>query len=286
MRITIDVLKNTAPITIQYISGLFTESNTETEIYDTCKLTVLLTDDLVAILDNKFIGGHKGDILLFNPSEIHFGRFLRSGTYRFLELYIPFSFFDNIFHNAEELRHLFTDYTSDRKNCLSGTLTEKSEIIEISEKIVTLIADYDPQKNIEIFSNILRILLISASLYRKPASPAYSDDITPTYILHAITYIANHYSEKISTKDIAAQLGCSTTYLSKLFQKYVGISVYNYIIEYRIRMAVSFLKSDYSITEVCYLTGFNDCSNFIEKFKKITGMTPLKYKRQYIEISR
>lgn len=283
MRVTIDVLKNAHPIEIQYISGRFTESNTETEIYDTCKLTVLLTDDLVAILDKKLIGGHKGDILLFNPSEIHFGRFLRSGTYRFLELYIPFSFFDSIFHNAEDLRNLFTDHSNNRKNCLSGNVKEKSEIIEISEKIVTLITDYDPQKNIEIFSDILRILLISASLYRKPTVPAHSDDVTPTYILHAVTYIANHYSEKISVKDIAKELGCSSTYLSKLFQKYVGISVYNYVIEYRIHMAANLLKSDYSVTDVCYLTGFNDCSNFIEKFKQIIGTTPLKYKKLYIK---
>jgi len=279
LQIQLNILKNGKPLRIQYINGMFIESDTETEIYDTCKLVILLTDDLVAILDNKLIGGKKGDVLLFNPDEIHFGRFLRQGNYLFLEIYIPLSFFDDIFFDESDLMQIFSDTTPNRINCIRGNPNEIIEITESAEKIVQLIQENSAKNSIEVFMHILKLLFVCKGLYTKRKNTSSSDAATPSYVIRAIEYIAQHYSEKIKIQDIASFLGCSEAYLSRIFKKYVGISIYGYITEHRINMAKKFLKSDCSVTEVCYLTGFNDCSNFIENFKKITGSTPLQYKK-------
>ena len=46
MKAEINILKNGKPIRIEYIDYYFKESDTETEVYDTCKLVVFLTDGL------------------------------------------------------------------------------------------------------------------------------------------------------------------------------------------------------------------------------------------------
>lgn len=280
MKIQLNILKSGKPIHIQYINGMFAESDTETEVYDTCKLVVLLTDDLVAILDNKLIGGKKGDILLFNPDEIHFGRFLRQGNYRFLEIYFPLSFFDDVFCDAGNLMHIFNDSAENRINCIRPNPSEIVEITESAEQIVSLIHENSANKNIEIFMHILKIVCRCSDMYEKSKKTSSTTE-TPSHVIRTIEYIAAHYTEKIRIGDIASLLGCSEAYLSRLFKKYVGISIYGYLTEHRINMAKKFLKNDCSVTEVCYLTGFNDCSNFIENFKKITGITPLQYKKLF-----
>ena len=278
MKRELQILKNERPLHLQYINCVFPESDTETEIYDTCKLVVLLTDDLVAILNEKLIGGKKGDILLFSPDEIHFGRFLRQGNHRFLEIYFPLSFLEDVFYDADTLSLLFSDSSENRINCLRGNPNEIVEITECAEKIITLLQEESKINTIEIFMHILKILTVSTALYKKSKENSVSDITTPSYVIRTIEYIAKHYSEKIKIYDISSTLGCSEAYLSRLFKKYTGISIYGYITGHRINMAKKFLKSDLSVTEVCYLTGFNDCSNFIETFKKLTGYTPLKYK--------
>ena len=69
-------------------------------------------------------------------------------------------------------------------------------------------------------------------------------------------------------------------YLSRLFKQYVGTSVYNYITVTRIANAQKLLKNGATVTEACFCSGFEDCSNFIRTFKKLTGETPLGYKKK------
>ena len=283
MKLQLNLLKNTEPMFVQYIDDFYVEKATETETYNHHKLVVLLTDDLVAVLENKCIGGKKGDVLLFNPEEIHFGRFLRQRNYRFLEIYIPVSFLEDSFYSYENVKRIFRDNSDTRINCITGTPAEKAEIVKIAEKIILLAMNYTKENDIELFACILEILIMSSKLYDKSKSITWSDIVTPPQVLQSINYISEHYSESISVESIAYECGCSVAYLSRLFKRYFGVSLYNYVLEYRINKAKALLSLDCSVTEVCYLTGFNDCSNFINKFKKMTGITPLQYKKNFIQ---
>ncbi|WP_458788379.1 helix-turn-helix domain-containing protein [Vallitalea sediminicola] len=40
------------------------------------------------------------------------------------------------------------------------------------------------------------------------------------------------------------------------------------------------------VTDACYLVGFNDYSNFYKKFKKIVGLSPKKYVKDFTYISK
>ena len=105
----------------------------------------------------------------------------------------------------------------------------------------------------------------------------------PPQIQTALQFIKVHYNEKIYISDIAVKCGCSKVYLSKIFKSYTGMSVYTYLTEYRIKKAANLLKTGYSVSDACYNSGFNDCSKFIETFKKIIGTTPLKYKTDILK---
>ena len=58
----------------------------------------------------------------------------------------------------------------------------------------------------------------------------------------------------------------------------------DYIRKLRIDKATGLMEStDYSLTEIAYLTGFSDQSHFTRIFKQHTGMVPSAYKKNLLK---
>lgn len=99
-------------------------------------------------------------------------------------------------------------------------------------------------------------------------------------ITHSINYIKEHFTEKISLEQLAEEVHLSKYYYMKLFKEHTGMSPYEYLINSRINAAKKLLRrtSD-PISKVAYSVGFLDECNFIRKFKMLTGITPLGFRR-------
>ena len=93
-------------------------------------------------------------------------------------------------------------------------------------------------------------------------------------------YMENHYQEKISLDQIAANMYLSSYYISKLFKEEMGDSPINYLISIRLKKAASLLKdSNLTITEISSLTGYENTYYFSRLFKKKYGVMPSQYRR-------
>lgn len=105
-------------------------------------------------------------------------------------------------------------------------------------------------------------------------------------VTKCMEYIYNHLHEKIVVSDIAAELGLSVQYLSKLFHAETGITLNRYILKKRIDAACQLLKfSDYEAVEIGSFLSFSSHSHFIQKFKLETGLTPKQYREKYYNSS-
>lgn len=273
----IKVFNQLDEITIKYYEYAHDKSDNAVKLYDTYKFGIHLTDGLAAVMNEKIIYADKGDIFIFTPKEIHFGRFLKSGIFRHIDFYIPLTFFESFSCPCASLKYVFDDCSPERINCIRPQMDDKVKIINITEKIINLMTDYTEENNILILVSIIEILSLSSQIY--PQQKNISDAIVlPPQILNTVSYISKNYHENITLQDIANHSNCSVTYLSRIFTKYMGLSVYKYLIDYRISQSAILLKSGYSVTDVSYSCGFSDCSNFIRTFKKSTGITPQQYK--------
>ncbi|WP_455501360.1 AraC family transcriptional regulator [Gemmiger sp.] len=100
-------------------------------------------------------------------------------------------------------------------------------------------------------------------------------------ILEMISYINNHYAEKFSLSDMAAQVAVSKSECSRYFKKAMNITISEYLLEYRLAQAVGLLEtSTMNITEIAHATGFCDASYFIRKFQEKLRCSPEKYRKQ------
>lgn len=89
-----------------------------------------------------------------------------------------------------------------------------------------------------------------------------------------------NYNGNIDLKAISYEVGISTSHLTRLFKEFYGISPIRYIVKLRVAKAAELLeRSDTSILEIAYATGFKSLSNFYKFFKEQTGYTPNEYRR-------
>ncbi len=96
-------------------------------------------------------------------------------------------------------------------------------------------------------------------------------------------YIYEHIYDKIVIKDIADSLYICPTYLSQIFKRSEGITIGEFILEEKIKLARNLLiYSTYSFSEIASNLSFSSQSHLGRQFKRITGMTLRVYRETYI----
>ncbi|WP_259751846.1 AraC family transcriptional regulator [Lactococcus lactis] len=99
-----------------------------------------------------------------------------------------------------------------------------------------------------------------------------------------ILYIDEKYMYDLSVNEIAQYYEIDRTYIYRLFRRYKRTTPSKYIQELRLKKACSLLKkSSLTITEISYSTGFSSPSYFSKFFVSKMKMTPLSYRRSFLE---
>lgn len=115
-----------------------------------------------------------------------------------------------------------------------------------------------------------------------------SENLTPLkstvnrYVENAVCYIETNFGMDINVTQIAKTVGLSRNYLCVLFGRHMGISPVKYLMNYRIEQSRKMLAQKLTVTETALNCGFNSPANFSVQFKKITGMSPVKYRTRII----
>ena len=101
-------------------------------------------------------------------------------------------------------------------------------------------------------------------------------------VMQCVDYIYSHIKERITIESLASYTGLSSSYLSRVFKKNLGVSISDYIREKKIEKATHLLRySDKSVIEIANYLAFSSQSHFIQTFESFTGLTPKKYRNKY-----
>ena len=99
----------------------------------------------------------------------------------------------------------------------------------------------------------------------------------------AIKFMQENYHQDIKIEDIAQNSYMSKYYFLRIFKSIMGVTPYEYLINYRINSSKKLLvETELSVFDISLKVGFFDCNNFIRSFKKIVGTTPLGFKKTFI----
>lgn len=102
-----------------------------------------------------------------------------------------------------------------------------------------------------------------------------------------VSYIDNHYKEKIDLEDIAQLSGYNFSYTSQFFKRQLGISFVEYLSRLRLReAAIELVNTEALIVNIANDCGYADVKAFNSAFKKHFNKTPSEYRKKYGNIHK
>lgn len=98
-----------------------------------------------------------------------------------------------------------------------------------------------------------------------------------------VEYIRDNITQALDIDALAKKACMSRANFYRSFKQELGVTPNQFIQQERLRLARQYLRDRfYTVTQVCYMTGFNDLNHFIRTFKRHTGRTPKAFQNEYI----
>ena len=255
---------------------------TETSIFhshDGYEIYLYLHGETNILLENDAKVMEPGDLVLFPPYVFHHPQPIGNSTYGRIVINIKEEYFQN---KGDEYKH-FTDcfYQQDMTKLnflhLSPEQVEyfKSYALVLEGALLEDESQFGSQILAESVLNIL-LIFINRMSNTKQRKHKYAN-VLPQAITNAFHYINEHLTEAISASSVAGALHLHPVYLNRIFKANTGASIQQYIIEKRITLAKRLLREGTSPIDVCFMSGFNNYSNFSRTFSNHTGISPKRY---------
>lgn len=191
------------------------------------------------------------------------------------------------------LTHLSSEYFNKVKNqsppifqCLSNTTTKHTPpYAALRHYIASIYTELSNPNNesLDITQGSIQLLYGLLSRYFSTHKPSIST--SPKTLLHTkkvekiLTYIENHYTEKLSLQMIASSFNMNHTYLSSYFHSRVGITFYEYLTRLRLRQAIYLLNNTKKpILHIALDSGFPDAKSLNQCFYHYFQTSPSQYR--------
>lgn len=160
-------------------------------------------------------------------------------------------------------------------------ITEKEQSARIGALIDDIMNKYDnPPPDAKSLSIDCYCLLMNFAdgIYTRELR---NDPLYKRYVEPAVKEIETHYGTELTVRELSARLYITPQYLSRLFGRFLGCSAYEYLTIYRINKAKELLLTNprMEVQKIAQQVGFLDTSHFIAMFRKMTGITPLEYRK-------
>ena len=99
-------------------------------------------------------------------------------------------------------------------------------------------------------------------------------------LAHAMEYSKRRYADSsLTAADVAAEAGITCQRLAQLFRKSMGMTFSEWIVRYRLSMAMARLRSsEAALLDISDECGFGTASSFYRAFQKFMGITPNRYR--------
>lgn len=182
---------------------------------------------------------------------------------------------------GSEVKNILRHYhiPLDRNVFYSGSTSTFTYLFkELINEIQTCRTGYE-----ELTEMYLRQILLLVQRNWEERKPTVSSHIQEE-IDYARKYFNEHYNEEINIEEYAQSRSMSISWFLRNFKQITGTSPMQYILNIRIGNAATLLETtDYNITEISTIIGYDNPLYFSRIFKKQKGISPANYRKQLSE---
>ncbi len=176
--------------------------------------------------------------------------------------------------------------------------TEKKLMAEIVQHVNNVFSDfvideehteYVEQHDIpygehQLIKNKLETFLINVYTSSDKSEPRLLENSKSAVMYNeAVRFLEKNLYNDICVEDVCNGIGVSRSNLKKLFKKYAGMGIMKYYMIMKIDRACRMLESKMTVSDVSDALAFSSQYYFSSAFKREKGMSPMQYKKKYLE---
>ena len=171
---------------------------------------------------------------------------------------------------ADHMRVLYT-----------GTSLEYKQLFEQMIHELTLCKDDYEELSVGYLQHLL--ILIHRSINNKPREKTL---LLVSSMDTAVRYFHENYNKQICIEEYAAKQHISVSWFIRNFKEYTDVTPTQYLLSLRISNAQTLLETtNYNVTEISEIVGYNNPLYFSRLFKKQVGMSPSDVRKHLSEHS-
>jgi len=220
----------------------------------------------------------QGDIFIIGENLPHvFHNDPSDGEVHMISLFFMKSSYGDHFFNLPEFKSLDPIFQASN---MGIQLQDPSEKLTLSMERITLASKLNRFIS---FMEILRaisketMMTLSSAIHRK----SYGEE-EGKRMRDIFEFSINNFDQTISLRQVAGIANMTPNAFCRYFKQRTNKTYINFLLDIRIGNACKLLtkKTDLSIAEISYKSGFNNLTNFNRKFKSIKGITPSEFRRK------
>lgn len=263
-------------LSIQYMMRTGSNSMPRPHEHPFFEMYYLLNGERVYFMNGNVYTVRKGDLMFIHPHALHstassdkliFERILVNFSQAFIE--------EGDFHLTKILQEI-------NSGLMRIPAEEQGEVERILNAMI-----YECQRAEIHYSSYVRSLLneLLIRLHRISLQTQAQEPEEQHPMFHLVSEIAQYinanYDKKITLEQVAKEFYISPSYLSRIFKRLTGFHFREYILVVRIREAQKRLvNTTDSVQMIAEQTGFGHIAHFNKTFKRLSGTTPLRYRKE------
>ncbi|OUR76086.1 AraC family transcriptional regulator [Colwellia psychrerythraea] len=220
---------------------------------------------------NAFHKSSSGNVLLFNPEDVHDGHSGGEQALKYKMLYV----------HPDEFRPLFRSlgYQQNSVLRLNQPMVDnpilRHQILRLSSTLQQ--SNYSKMEFESGLFQIAQSLVVMSGNFDLGTQNSKRVD---KLLLRARDYILASLEHNISIDDIANVANMSKFHFIRQFRQQFGITPHQYVLSCRVNLARRIIESGKSLNQAAFEAGFADDSHLNRHFKRIYGLTPKRFQKQ------
>ncbi len=242
--------------------------------HDFLEIAYVLSGEGKYRIDDKIYPVKEGDLIMINPGVKHQALLCPEADTPATELFVGFS-------NVRISGCPENNIPLPGGECILHTSGELSQrLLKLCTSMEAENAVCRQGRYFMLKSYLMQMLLLvireQCEPMERPRGYAFESASKKYVAEQVVSYIEDHYSEKISLDQIAENMYLSPFYISRIFKGETGYTPIRHLINLRLEKAKALLEGGYqgSIQEVAALVGYDDAYHFSKLFKKRYGVSP------------